>query len=131
MKDLEQNAELLRVGAWCYGCALHTHLDTTQAIDRPAYEYISQQAHFVRCFADDVAKFLYDHGVTEIDYLHLQYFFALEAPVYRPYMELWAYCYDRMREEDMLPTDAEQTLERLLSKRNENHQYLNVPQAVV
>jgi hypothetical protein len=84
-----------------------------------------QQATFVRCYAKECAGFLENEGVKEIDPKHLQYFFSIEPPVYRPYMNLWLFCFDRMKEEAMLPPNAEQTLNRFL-KDKRSQRYLNL-----
>lgn len=106
----------IRVGAWCYGTALYQHCDASAAgFDKEGFDYLFQQAHFVRCYADEVLAFLGDRGVERIDDKHLQYFFSIEPPVFEPYMDLWLFCFRRMEEENMLPPNAEATLRRFMN----------------
>ena len=126
MDSKEKNVERLRTGAWCYVCALWSHIDrSAEGVDVDALNYIAQQAHFVRCFAEECVEFLEARGVCEVGVDHLQYFFSMEPPVYRPYSDLWVYVYCRMSQENMLPRNAEKTAARLLAGKRRHKTFLN------
>lgn len=120
-------AECLKFASWCYGVAIFQHIDTDQpGVDVDAYNYIAAQADFVRNNTEDVVAELERLGVSEIDYKHLQYFFSIEPPVYEPYMQLMRFCFHKMEESGVLPTNGESTFVRLmLDKRT--RRFLNLP----
>lgn len=119
-KKMKQSREealaVLRSGGWCYAVALFQHCDISQeSFDKEAFNYISTQADFVRNHSGEVYEFLLANGAEQVSEKHLQYFFAIEPPCYRPYMLLWEYCFQRMTALEMLPADADRTLVRLLN----------------
>lgn len=108
----------LRCGARYYGLAITQHFGSqAQGFDVDAANYIKAQCSFVLRNPEMVWRFLKKRGVAKLHWKYLQYFFSIDPPVYKPFEELWFFCFDGMKADGSLPANARETLVRLLNDK--------------
>jgi phosphoenolpyruvate-protein kinase (PTS system EI component) len=118
LQDIKDIA-LIRGVAAGYALALYSHFDEfADGFDKEAHAYLTQQADWVRGYPEKVLQFLRSqgvHGENGVTWKYLQYFFAIQPPVYEPYQNLWNFVFNELNKSGFVNKKSLEAFNRLAS----------------